>query len=67
MPLEDINSNLMITLDIYKDIYIFLCSKVWFVPRLNIDEEIVFHILILERDGIAQRRSECILVERIFC
>lgn len=28
--------------------HIFLCSKVWFVPRLNLYEEIVFHILILE-------------------
>lgn len=28
--------------------YIFLCSKVWFVPRLNVDKEVIFHVLILE-------------------
>lgn len=40
--------------------HILLCSKVWFVPRLNVDEEIVFHILILERRvKIGQRRGEC--------
>lgn len=40
--------------------HIFLRSKVWFVPRLNLDEEILFHILILERTvRIGQRRSEC--------
>lgn len=34
-----------------RDAYVFLCSKVWFVPCLNLNEEIVFHILILEEGG----------------
>lgn len=60
---EDTNSNLMFKLDLHvircRHTHIFLCSKVWFVPRLN-DEEILFHILILERRvRIGQCRSEC--------
>lgn len=42
--------------------YIFLRPEVWFVPRLNLNEEVVFHVIILEgRVGnmMGYYRTEC--------
>lgn len=43
-----------------RDTHIFLGSKVWFVPCLNSDEEIIVHILILDKwIKTGQHRDEC--------
>lgn len=38
--------------------YVFYCSHVGFVPRLNLYHEVVFHVLVLKKQNRKQIQSE---------